>query len=64
MIAYIARRLLLTIPILIGVTFLSFIVLHLVPGNPALVIAGVGASPEDIQRIEQALGLNRPLLDQ
>jgi len=64
MIAYIARRLLLTIPILIGVTFLSFMILHLVPGNPALVIAGVGASPEDIQRIEQALGLNRPLLDQ
>jgi len=64
MIAYIARRLLLTIPILIGVTFLSFMILHLVPGNPALVIAGVGATPEDIQRIEQALGLNRPLLDQ
>ncbi|MHB1626936.1 MAG: ABC transporter permease, partial [Bacilli bacterium] len=64
MIAYIIRRLLIAVPVVIGVTFLSFMMLHLVPGNPAVIMAGVGASAQDIARIERQLGLHRPLLYQ
>ncbi len=64
MIAYVIRRLLIAVPVVIGVTFLSFMMLHLVPGNPAVIMAGVGASAQDIARIERQLGLHRPLLYQ
>jgi len=63
-VAYISRRLLIMIPVVIGVTFISFFMIHLVPGNPAVVIAGVGASGQDIKNIELQLGLNHPLWDQ
>lgn len=61
MLSYIGRRLLIMIPVVIGVTFVSFMMMHLVPGNPAVVIAGVGASPQDIKNIELQLGLNKPV---
>ena len=61
---YILRRLLLLPVILFGVSVLVFLVLHLVPGNPALVIAGPDAPPETVAAIERELGLDKPLLEQ
>jgi ABC-type dipeptide/oligopeptide/nickel transport system permease component len=58
---YILRRLL-TLPIvLLGVSMLVFLVLHMVPGNPAEVIAGSDAPPETVAAIERELGLDQPL---
>lgn len=61
---YILRRLLLLPIILFGVSVLVFLVLHLVPGNPALAIAGPDAPPETVAAIERELGLDRPLPEQ
>ncbi len=64
MLGYIARRLLLTIPTLLGVTFLVFAVVRLQPGDPAQEIAGQGATKEILESIRQELGLDRPFLTQ
>ncbi len=61
---YIARRLLILPIVLLGVSVLVFLVLHLVPGNPAQVIAGPDAPPETVRAIERELGLDRPLPEQ
>ena len=61
---YIARRLLLLPVVLLGVSILVFLVLQLVPGNPAQVIAGSDAPPETVKAIERELGLDRPLPEQ
>lgn len=58
---YLTRRFLATIPVLIGVTLLAFLILHLIPGNPVELLAGPEASEEVFARIEQRLGLDRPL---
>ncbi len=59
--SYIARRLLNLIPVIFGITLLVFVFLHLIPGNPAQVMAGQRASPETVAAIREQLGLNRPL---
>lgn len=61
MVSYIIRRLIIMIPVLIGITMVSFVMVHLVPGNPAEIMAGVGASAQDIHNIELQLGLDKPL---
>src|ERR1700737_1121683 len=61
---YIVRRLLLLPLVLPGVSVLVFLVLHLVPGNPAQVIAGPDAPPETVRQIEIELGLDKPLAEQ
>ena len=61
MYGYIARRLLATIPVMGVVAVVVFMLLHLTPGDPATVIAGDYARPEDIARIRAKLGLDRPL---
>ena len=58
---YILRRLLQMIPVMIGVTLVVFLIMQLVPGDPARMLAGEGASPEQIEAIRNSLGLNRPL---
>ncbi|MFC4355780.1 ABC transporter permease [Chryseomicrobium palamuruense] len=58
---YIIRRLLQTIPVLLGVTILVFSLMHLVPGDPAKIIAGEGASEQTVDNIRERLGLNDPL---
>jgi peptide/nickel transport system permease protein len=62
MIGYIARRLLSAIPVMLIVALLVFSLLYLAPGDPASIIAGDHASPADIERIRQNLGLDRPFL--
>lgn len=61
---YIIRRLLILPIVMLGVSVLVFLVLHLVPGNPAQVIAGPDAPPETVERIEHELGLDRSLPEQ
>ncbi|MBT9161889.1 MAG: nickel ABC transporter permease [Dehalococcoidia bacterium] len=58
---YIVRRLLLTIPVLIGVSLLVFSMVRLIPGDPATAIAGVHATPEFIEQIREEYGLDKPL---
>lgn len=64
MTAYIIRRLLLAVPTLIGVSFLVFWSIRLVPGDPAVALAGELASPELIARVREELGLDQPVLVQ
>jgi len=64
MVNFIIRRLIVAVPTLIGVTFLVFLSLRLVPGDPAIAIAGELATPELIENVRQQLGLDQPLLIQ
>jgi peptide/nickel transport system permease protein len=61
MIAYILRRLVMLVPVLIVVGVVVFGLVHLTPGDPAAVILGDRATPEDIARLRDQLGLNDPL---
>jgi peptide/nickel transport system permease protein len=58
---YIAQRLLSLIPILFGVSLIVFGIMKLVPGDPALMAAGVDAHQEDIERVRAYLGLDKPV---
>lgn len=61
---FLLRRLLLTIPVLIGVATLVFSLIHLVPGDPVQAMLGESASPQDVAQLRTKLGLDRPLLQQ
>jgi peptide/nickel transport system permease protein len=62
MLGFIVRRVLATIPVMAIVALFVFSLLYIAPGDPAVVIAGDQASIEDIERIRQGLGLDRPFL--
>ena len=64
MLRYFVRRVLLAIPVLLGVATLVFSLIHLVPGDPAQAMMGEGASPQDIAELRKNLGLDQPLLTQ
>ena len=64
MIRFLIRRLLLTIPVLLGVATLVFALIHLVPGDPVQAMLGETASPQDVAELRTRLGLDRPLLVQ
>lgn len=57
---FVGRRLFHLAPVALGVTFLVFLMLKLVPGDPALAILGIRATPEAVEQLRDALGLNRP----
>jgi peptide/nickel transport system permease protein len=61
MIAYIIRRLVATIPVMLLVAVIVFLLVHLAPGDPASVIAGDNATSDQIARIRETLGLDQPL---
>jgi peptide/nickel transport system permease protein len=61
---YVGRRILSTIPVMAVVALFVFSLLYLAPGDPATIIAGDQATPADIIRIRQSLGLDRPFLVQ
>lgn len=61
MIKYVVRRLIQTIPVLIGVTLLVFSLMHLIPGDPAQIIAGESAPKEQKEQLREKLGLNEPV---
>ncbi|NOU87791.1 ABC transporter permease subunit [Paenibacillus sp. LMG 31460] len=64
MFVYIIRRLLQMIPVLLGVILVVFLIMQLVPGDPAVLLAGEGASAETVERIRHQLGLDQPLFIQ
>jgi peptide/nickel transport system permease protein len=59
---FIIRRLLTAIPVLFGVTFLSFVVMNSLPGDAAQELLGASATPSEIHQLEVKLGLDRPFL--
>ncbi len=61
---YIIRRILQMIPITFGILTLVFSLIHLIPGDPAVQIAGENARPEDVVAVRKALGLDKPLWTQ
>ena len=62
MFAYMIRRVLATIPVMAIVALFVFTLLYIAPGDPAAVIAGDQATPQDVERIRASLGLDRPFL--
>lgn len=64
MFAYTLRRIVMLVPILFGVSVLVFMMLHLTPGDPARLIAGPTATPEQVDEIRGLLGLDQPLYRQ
>lgn len=64
MVRFLLRRLLLTIPVLIGVATLVFSLIHLVPGDPVQAMLGESAAPADVAKLRTQLGLDRSLYQQ
>jgi peptide/nickel transport system permease protein len=62
MFAYAVRRVLATIPVMLVVALFVFSLLYIAPGDPAAIIAGDQATPADVERIRESLGLDRPYL--
>lgn len=61
MTTYVARRLLFMLPVALLVSFVTFMLIHLVPGDPARVLLGEEATPQSVAALRQQLGLDRPL---
>ena len=59
--AYITRRVGQTLIVLVGVLLLTFVLIHLIPGDPALVILGTDSTPEELARLRSLLELDQPL---
>jgi peptide/nickel transport system permease protein len=59
--AYVGRRLLALLPILLGISILVFMLVHLIPGNPAVTILGNKATPERVALLNHQWGLDKPL---
>src|SRR5258708_5370072 len=64
MLGYLLRRVLAAIPVMGVVALFVFLLLRLTPGDPAAILAGDNASPEQLERIRTSLGLNEPLYTQ
>ena len=64
MFAYTLRRLAQAVPILLLVSLISFGIMQLVPGDPAAVLAGPNATPDDLIRLRETLGLDKSFLTQ
>jgi len=57
---YIIRRLISAVPVLVGITVIVFVIMSLIPGDPATAILGAYATPENVARINRDLGLDEP----
>src|SRR5512146_604733 len=64
MATFMARRLLTMIPVALLVSFVTFMIIHLIPGDPARVLLGESATPETVAALHHQLGLDKPLLVQ
>jgi peptide/nickel transport system permease protein len=62
MLKFIGKRVLMLIPVLIGVSLIVFTLMQLSPGDPAMIILGAQAAPEDIAILREEMGLNDPLV--
>jgi len=61
---YILRRLLASIPVVILVGVMTFSILHIAPGDPAVLMAGEEATPADVEAMRVALGFDKPFIVQ
>jgi len=61
---YLIKRVVAAVFVLVGVSFVVFLVLHLTPGDPAQILLGPLATPDDLARLREQLGLDRPVLIQ
>jgi glutathione transport system permease protein len=59
---YVARRLAVTVPVLLAVAAFAFLFVHLLPGDPARLVAGPDATLSDVEAVRKDLGLDRPLV--
>ena len=64
MLAYILKRLLAAVPVLLGLTVIVFLIMALIPGDPATAILGAYATPENVAKLNRQLGLDRSLAEQ
>lgn len=60
---YILRRLISAVPVLLGITVIVFLVMSLIPGDPATAILGAYATPENVEKLNRDLGLDRPMVE-
>ena len=61
---YIAKRLLAAIPVLFGLTIIVFVIMSMIPGDPATAILGSYATPENVEKLNRDLGLDKPMVQQ
>lgn len=61
MLRFISRRLLAAVPVIAGVIIITFLLSHVIPGDPARAVAGEEATPDVIARVRQTMGLDKPL---
>ena len=61
MVPFILRRLLYIIPVIIGVSVCVFLIIHMMPGDPARIMAGIDASADDVRQVRHSLRLDEPL---
>ncbi|MBP1848784.1 ABC transporter permease [Rhizobium halophytocola] len=64
MAAYIAKRLVAAIPVIFGLSIIVFVIMAMIPGDPALAILGSYATPDNVAKLNQQLGLDKPLVSQ
>jgi len=64
MTGYILKRLLSAIPVLLGITVIVFVIMAMIPGDPATAILGSFATPENVEKLNRDLGLDKPLVQQ
>jgi len=64
MTGYILKRLLSAVPVLLGITVIVFLIMALIPGDPATAILGSYATPENVEKLNRDLGLDKPLVQQ
>ena len=61
---YVIKRIVLTIPVLLGAIFLVYAIMYLTPGTPAELILGITAKPEDVAALNHKLGADLPFFQQ
>ena len=62
MLKYIGKRLLMMIPVILGISFIIFAIMDLTPGDPARMVLGEGATPEAVEQKREEMGLNEPFI--
>jgi len=61
LLTFLLKRVLYLVPVVLGVSVAVFLMIHLIPGDPAMIVAGMEATQEDIESVRRALGLNEPI---